>query len=244
MVKRETAEKIQELKHEGHTVPQIVIILKKEGIIPSEPTIYKYYKMPFLPDDLNAKLHKKMVFDQEPWKSTIISTLEGFTESDVVYVTSIYDILIEIYIEPDDSEYEELPGCLRTLQNYVKYLLEAGLVHFQQAGHRVYHYVTDIRPGEQMLVDFGEQELKNGVRVYFICLLLRYSQFLYVSSQDHKYNAEEACTSICRAFRRIGGRPEKLVIDQDAVFVSSEVYGEVVETRAFELFLNYKRAFG
>jgi hypothetical protein len=35
------------------------------------------------------------------------------------------------------------------------------------------------------------------------------------------------------AFCKLGGRPSVLVIDQDAVFVAKETYGEVIETRTF-----------
>ena len=54
--------------------------------------------------------------------------------------------------------------------------------------------------------------------------------------QDHKYNSEEACKAIYHSFCRLGGRPKELVIDQDAEFVASETYGEVIKTRTFEDF--------
>jgi hypothetical protein len=66
--------------------------------------------------------------------------------------------------------------------------------------------------------------------------LLRYSRILCVYAQDHKFNAEEACRAIYRSFCKLGGRPKTLVIDQDAVFVATETYGEVVKTRVFENF--------
>ncbi|MCD8053703.1 MAG: hypothetical protein LUF00_06610, partial [Lachnospiraceae bacterium] len=72
--------------------------------------------------------------------------------------------------------------------------------------------------------------------IHFICLLLRYSRFLCVYAQDHKFNSQEACRAIYRCFCRLGGRPKQLVIDQDAVFVASETYGEVIKTRTFEDF--------
>ena len=87
-----------------------------------------------------------------------------------------------------------------------------------------------------MLIDFGEVSLDKNRSIHFICLLLRYSRLLCVYAQDHKYNAVEACQAIYRCFCRIGGRPSVLVIDQDAVFVASETYGEVVKTRVFEDF--------
>lgn len=94
----------------------------------------------------------------------------------------------------------------------------------------------DTPPGEQMLIDFGEVTLNKKSSIHFICLLLRYSRFLCVYAQDHKYNATEACQAIYRSFCRLGGRPAYLVIDQDAVFVASETYGEVIKTRVFEDF--------
>jgi hypothetical protein len=96
--------------------------------------------------------------------------------------------------------------------------------------------VPDTPPGEQMLIDFGEFSIGRNNAIHFICLLLRYSRMLLVYAQDHKYNANEACTAICRAFSKLGGRPETLVIDQDAVFIASETYGEVIKTRVFEDF--------
>ena len=43
-------------------------------------------------------------------------------------------------------------------------------------------------------------------------------------------------STIYRAFCKLGGRPSVLVIDQDAVFVASETYGELVKTKVFEDF--------
>ena len=42
--------------------------------------------------------------------------------------------------------------------------------------------------------------------------------------------------AIYRCFMKLGGRPAELVIDQDAVFVASETFGEVIKTRVFEDF--------
>lgn len=86
---------------------------------------------------------------------------------------------------------------------------------------------------QEMLIDFGEVTLSRRGSIHFICLLLRYSRILCVYAQDHKYNATKACQAIYRSFCKLGGRPAVLVIDQDAVFVASETYGEVIKTRIF-----------
>jgi transposase len=138
--------------------------------------------------------------------------------------------LLEKFVE--EGAMESLPGNEQTLRNYIHYLENNDIVDNAPENKRIYDHVFDTPPGEQMLIDFG-QKAGNGVIIHFICLLLRYSRFLCVFAQDHKFNAEEACQSIYRACCKLGGRPAVLVIDQDAVFVSSETYGEVIETRVF-----------
>lgn len=85
-----------------------------------------------------------------------------------------------------------------------------------------------------MLIDFGQVYTGTHKEVHFICLLLRYCRYLIVFAQDHKFNSQEACQALYRSFCRLGGRPSVLVIDQDAVFVASETYGEVIKTRVFD----------
>jgi hypothetical protein len=89
-----------------------------------------------------------------------------------------------------------------------------------------------------MLVDFGEKNIKAGLVIHFICLLLRYSRIICVFAQDHKFNAEEACRAIYHGFCKLGGRPLELVIDQDSVFVAQEYLGEVTETHVFKSFVS------
>ena len=149
-------------------------------------------------------------------------------------ISSVYDLLEEKFIENGDLE--NLPGNEQTLRNYVHYLEESGQIDTGTEHRRIYDHVFDTPPGEQMLIDFGEVALNKKASIHFICLLLRYSRLLCVYAQDHKYDATEACQAIYRSFCKLGGRPAYLVIDQDAVFVASETYGEVIKTRVFEDF--------
>jgi hypothetical protein len=89
-----------------------------------------------------------------------------------------------------------------------------------------------------MLIDFGQQHVGKGLDIHFICLLLRYSRKLGVYAQDHRFNGIEACRAIQCFLAKCAGRPEELVIDQDAVFIATETYGEVIETEVFADFLH------
>ena len=235
MLTKDMMQEIQDLKLQGYTPGQIhTRFLEEGGKAPSMPTIRKYYHMDVVPDRPGANLEKPKAFDAEPFRSVIIEVLRSNEGNSSFTVSSLYDVLEEKFVE--GGEYEALPGNQQTLRNYVAYLRGRGIVACEPKNLRVYDHVFDTAPGEQMLVDFGEIEVRKGLRIHFICLLLRYSRYLVVYAQDHKFSAAEACNALYRSFCRIGGRPSVLVIDQDAVFVASEAYGEVIKTRVFEDF--------
>jgi hypothetical protein len=234
MLTKTTMQEIQDLKLQGFTQAQIISHYKNLGIKPpSRPTIAKYYAMDVVPENPGEKLAKDKAFDEEPFRSAILRILESNEDKDYC-MSSVYDVLEELFIE--SGQFDSLPGNEQTLRNYIHHLEESGQITRDPDRKRVYNHVFDTPPGDQMLIDFGVQTLSKNQAIHFICLLLRYSRFLVVYAQDHKYNAEEACTAIYMAFCRLGGRVRQLVIDQDAVFISSETYGEVIKTRVFEDF--------
>lgn len=235
MLNKTMMQEIQELKLQNYTIPQIRDELaKRMDKPPSLPTIRKYYQMDVLPDDPGEKLEKDKAFDREPFRSAIIEILRNNENNKDLYISSIYDVLEEKFIE--NGNYLKLPGNEQTLRNYVHYLWNNDIIARTPKNTRIYDHVFDTPPGEQMLIDFGQTDTEDRKPVYFICLLLRYSRFLIVFAQDHRFNSEEACQAIYRAFSRIGGRPKYLVIDQDTIFISEETYGEVIKTQVFEDF--------
>lgn len=234
MLSKKQMQEIQDLKLRGYTKKDIMTYFEEQGLKPpTRPTINKYYDMDVIPADPGARLAKDKAFDVEPFKSTIISTLEAKANRSC-RISSVYDVLMEKFIE--NGDYEALPGNEQTLRNYVRYLSDSGQISREADSLRIYDYVSDMPPGEQMLIDFGETVLGRNSSIHFICLLLRYSRILLVYAQDHKYNAVTACRAIYRAFLKLGGRVRQLVVDQDAVFIASETYGEVIKTRVFEDF--------
>jgi hypothetical protein len=234
MVRETKVQEIIDMKLKGYSINEIIEYFeRKPGKSPSRPTIRKYYSMDAVPTDLGANLVKEKVFDVEPWKGAIIAILKNNPKS---YRSSVYDVLIERFVE--NGKYEQLPGSERTLRSYVDYLIESGQIESDKESGRIYDHVYDTPPGEQMLIDFGELRFGKAFSVHFICMLLRYSRMLCVYAQDHKYNSEDACRAIYHGFCKLGGRPEKLVIDQDTVFISSEELGEIVEAHVFKEFIH------
>jgi len=234
MLRRTMMQEIIDMKLRGYSINEIIDYYEgKPGKAPSRPTIRKYYRMDVVPEDIGANLAKDKVFDVAPWKDYIITVLKN--NPGKCYGSSVYDVLMERFVENDS--YAALPGSERTLRSYIKHLILSGQIEAAEKNGRIYDYVFDTPPGRQMLVDFGETRIKKGLEIHFICMLLRYSRMICVYAQDHRYNAEEACRAIYHGFCKFGGRPEELVIDQDTVFVSSETFGEVIETRVFRDFV-------
>lgn len=235
MLKPTMMQEILDMKLQGLTVPEIQDHYRNLGVKPpSLPTIRKYYAMDAVPDQPGKKLEKEKAFDAEPFRSAIIEVLRSNEGNPSLCISSVYDVLEEKFVE--SGQFPSLPGNQQTLRNFVRYLRENEIINATPKNSRIYDHVFDTPPGEQMLIDFGQVKDTAGRDIYFICLLLRYSRFLSVYAQDHKYNSVEACRAIYRSFCRLGGRPSVLVIDQDAVFVASETYGEVVKTHVFEDF--------
>ena len=96
-------------------------------------------------------------------------------------------------------------------------------------------------PGEETQVDFGEQNMKDmyGKRrkVYFMVMVLRYSQLKYVYFQSTPFNAMNAIETHKLGFRFFGGMTKYFVYDQDTLFCKNENYGNVQLEKDFEEFL-------
>lgn len=234
MLAKQKMQEIQDLKLQGYTKAGIITYYEVHGEKPpSRPTLNKYYDMDVISDCPGQRLSKEKSFDTEPFRSAVIAILEANSTKNYC-MSSVYDVLLEKFVE--NGGCTQLPGNEQTLRNYIHYLEGHGLINREPEHRRIYDYVFDTPPGDQMLIDFGEVTLTKTKSIHFICLLLRYSRLLCVYAQDHKYNSLEACQAIYRSFGRIGGRLSVLVIDQDAVFIASETYGEVIKTRVFEDF--------
>ncbi len=198
MVSSMMMEEIQHLKQEGYSMQEVEAYYRdKNEKTPSRPTLRKYYNLDGVPEAARTVYAKDKAFDAAPFRDVIIKVMTNSRGR--CCVSSVYDLLTERFVE--SGQYAKLPGNEQTLRNYVKYLTAAGVIELEAKNSRIYEHVFDTPPGEQMLIDFGELRLAGGKQVHFICLLLRYSRLMCVYAQDHKYNAEEACRDIYRAFR-------------------------------------------
>ncbi|MDO4991228.1 MAG: DDE-type integrase/transposase/recombinase [Eubacteriales bacterium] len=233
MIRDDMIDEIQELKLCGFTLRETYEELRRRHTkVPTEKTVRKYYNMDAAPADNHAAVRKDMAFAREPFASAIADILEL---NPGCYVSSVYDVLVERFVETGGVP--AMPGNEQTLRNYVRHLRETGQVEDAGRRRRTYDVIDTPPPGEKAQVDFGQWDCGGGLTAHFVCILLWHSRLLWVCAQDHRFDSEEACRAIHRFTCRVGGRVRTLVIDQDSVFVASEVYGEVFETERFGEFL-------
>lgn len=185
-------QEIQDLKLRGFSINEIVSHYEEQGKkAPSLPTIRKYYNMDAVPEVPNQNLIKDKVFDHEPFRSAIIEIVRNNNKKDYC-VSSVYDVLVERFVE--SGNFETLPGNDQTLRNYIHYLTDNGIIENEPVNKRIYDHVFDTVPGEQMLIDFGQEHVASGLDIHFICLLFRYSRIIRslhkITSTTQKKQAE------------------------------------------------------
>jgi len=169
--------------------------------------------------------HRGMKF--EPHRQEILR-IYGQNDPREVRISSVYDVLEEVH--------GKLPGTLRTLTNYVKYLRESGTLVLQPNA-RPYASVEPLPYGKQMQMDFGTYKLAGAETAYIYAALLSASRARYVAVQDHPFCSRDAIQHTLDAFTYFGGRPEQLVFDQDRVLMVAENAGDILFTVEFRALL-------
>ncbi|WP_283170800.1 DDE-type integrase/transposase/recombinase [Curtanaerobium respiraculi] len=233
MIQDSMIDEIQEMKLSGFPLNEVYDDLKRRHRkVPHIKTVRKYYNMDAAPEDNHAKVAKQMAFDVEPFRSAVIEIVAANAGCKM---SSVYDVLTERYV--DSGEFDKLPGNGQTLRHFIHRLEDEGAISGPADTRRRYDLVDTPPAGEKAQIDFGRQKCEGGPTVHFMNILLWHSRYLWVCAQDHRFSAEEACRAIHRFTCKVGGRPKALVIDQDSVFVTEEILGEVFETQAFKDFL-------
>ena len=129
MLTEKQMQEIQNLKLRGYSINEIVTYFEERNLKPPTlPTIRKYYNMDTLPEVPNQNLQKDKAFDHEPFRSAIIEIIRNNCKKNYC-ISSVYDVLIECFIE--NGDHEALPGNEQTLRNYVHYLINNDIMTIQ-----------------------------------------------------------------------------------------------------------------
>ena len=168
----------------------------------------------------------------EPYEDFIYRRLESRP-----YLSSsqIYDKLKE--------NYPNLPKVdTKTVYNYVcfirsKYKIPKSL----EKGIRPYEMQPEDPYGVYAQVDFGERYMRtaNGasVKVYFFAMVLSRSRHKFIYFSERPFTTASSIYAHQLAFQFYGGIPQKIIYDQDKVFIHRENLGDYILTHAFRSFV-------
>lgn len=99
--------------------------------------------------------------------------------------------------------------------------------------------------GEYGQVDFGEgwMSRRDGtkVKVYFLVMVLSRSRYKFVYFSKKPFTSESAIYAHELAFAYFGGKPKKLIYDQDRVFIKDENLGDYKLTARFAAFCSSEK---
>lgn len=132
--------------------------------------------------------------------------------------------------------------CSKTIFNYVTHLRAKHSIPKFDRPLRPYDKLPDTPFGEYAQVDFGESWMKRrsggNIKVYFFVMVLSRSRYKYVYFSQTPFNTPTTVYAHELAFEYYGGRPKKLLYDQDKVLLYDENLGDLILTKGFRSFVN------
>ena len=133
--------------------------------------------------------------------------------------------------------------CDKTVFNFVERVrLKYGIGKKSEARiRRDYEKLPDTPYGEYAQADFGEKWMPardgRSTKVYFFAIVLARSRYKFVHFSRRPFDTELAVYAHELAFAYFGGKPEKIVYDQDRVLIARENLGDLILTRKFQAFV-------
>lgn len=132
--------------------------------------------------------------------------------------------------------------CSKTIFNYVMHIRSKHSIPKPVQNPRVHEKLPELPYGEYGQVDFGEYWMKRHdgghLKVYFFVIVLSRSRYKYVYFSTFPFNTASTVFAHELAFEYYGGRPKKLLYDQDKVLLHEENLGDLILTKGFRAFVS------
>lgn len=218
--------KINELISDGLNYSQIARRLEM-----NRQTVSKYASMSLDEFMKSTSYQREYAHKLDVYEEFVVDLLEKYH---FVSAAQVHDRLREHY--PDMIKVAD-----KTVFNFVRRLrLTHDIPKTEGDLGRQMCKLPETDYGEYAQCDFGEKwmERKGGgrVKVYFFVMVLSRSRYKYVFFSKTPFTSELAIYSHELAFAHFGGRPKKLVYDQDRVFIRDENLGDYGLTAKFTAF--------
>jgi len=220
--------KVKEKKELGLTKAQTA---RELGI--DVKTVRKYLEMSY-EEFKSSESYKRMYIKVlDPYESKVYSWLDEHPD---LSASQIHDWLRE--------RYQDLPDVnAKTVYNYVKYIrAKYSIEKPPLSSPRQYCKIEETAYGEYAQVDFGEMWMqyadRRKLKVYFFVMVMCRSRKKYVWFGKSPFTTDMAVYAHEKAFEYYGGKPKKIIYDQDAVLIHSENLGDYVLTKSFNAYVS------
>lgn len=177
--------------------------------------------------------HRKYELKLGKYEEYVRGTLEEYP---YISAARMHDWLRECY--PDFPRV-----CDKTVFNFVERIRRKFKIgkRSEIRMRRDYEKLPDTPYGEYAQADFGEKwiPVKNGgsTKVYFFAIVLTRSRYKFVHFSHRPFDTDLAVYAHELAFEYFGGKPEKIIYDQDRVLIARENLGDLILTRKFQAFV-------
>lgn len=172
----------------------------------------------------------------DPYERYVKDSLTGCTD---LSASQIHDRLRERY-----ADFPQVDA--KTVFNYVKHIrAKYRIGKPSPSSPRQYNLAEETRYGEFAQADFGEKWMRRGdgrkLKVYFFVMIMCRSRKKYTYFSRAPFTAEMAVYAHEKAFEYYGGKPEKIIYDQDAILIHNENLGDYILTKSFQAFVGRER---
>ena len=138
---------------------------------------------------------------------------------------------------------KEVEGiCSKTVFNYVVHIRAKYSIPKFERPPRPYDKLPELPFGEYAQADFGEYWMQRTdgrhLKVYFFVMVLSRSRYKYVYFCTKPFNTAMTVYAHELAFSYYGGRPKKMLYDQDKVLLHDENLGDLILTKGFRAFVD------
>jgi transposase len=137
------------------------------------------------------------------------------------------------------ENYDNLPKVhSKTVYNFVETIRKTyNIVKPKTNNVRTFEKLLEVAYGSEAQVDFGEtwMQTKEGKRqkVYFYSIVLSRSRYKYFQLRIKPFTSKTTIQAQEAAFEYFAGVPNKIIYDQDSVFISDENLGSYKLTKEF-----------
>lgn len=132
--------------------------------------------------------------------------------------------------------------CSKTIFNYVAHIRSKHSIPKPVQSPRVHEKLPELPYGEYGQVDFGEYWMRRRggghLKVYFFVMILSRSRYKFMYFSTMPFNTASTVYAHELAFEYYGGRPKKLLYDQDKVLLHDENLGDLILTKGFRAFVS------